>query len=347
MGPQTSMGNVRSVYSSQCSWQPYVQYNNEATHILPSIDNPQRSNCGTFLQPRVQMLASNKPNQWARQPSVQSDNQLKDQSDAYMNPHLNLWKPVQGQPRVAEESSSHNCYGLNCKLCRSAEFCMESRKRKFDFMESSNDGTLMDVLTSFLNPSVGDWKPQELPVSPSRQCLPGELPPLEQWSNTSVLSEEVSEVKSKPLTMASGSEVSSKVTENAMCNNQISQGYDWNSGAKNNESKEPHVFCVKEKLSYGKEELSQVGPEVNCELNTFSYDCESELESMQGITPSVNLGDCDVALESEKTDTKITSCHADGSGSGNINKTSASLADSFTASQIIEHLSSCIQHNKV
>ncbi|KAI3713098.1 hypothetical protein L1987_71669 [Smallanthus sonchifolius] len=147
--------------------------------------------------------------------------------------------------------------------------------------------------------------------------LPDELPPLEQWPINSE--------------QALGPEVNNIITEDVMLNNQISRGLE---------------------------------EQLKCGFDSSWDDYESVLESMKSMTPT--------ALESEKTKIHITCFDDNGSGSkpmnmkkssgslvdffeysgsgsaghANIKKPSVSLADSFTASQIKEHLSSFILHKK-
>lgn len=180
-------GEKQIAYDNSFPASMNFQYNTEATQT-------QRSNCGTYLQPQIQMLDPQHPNQWGHQLLV------KDQSNGFKISRLNTWEPVQGRPRVSEERSSHNCYDLNCNLSGSDTFCMESRKRrKYDMFETLNNkcwidsGTLMDLVNS---------KPPLV-----------ELPPLE----------DVSEEEEKQLTAGSGPQVNNIVTDVAIENNQISK----------------------------------------------------------------------------------------------------------------------------
>ncbi|KAJ0864151.1 putative histone acetyltransferase chromatin regulator PHD family [Helianthus annuus] len=289
--------------------QPNFQNNPEATHLLGTqYNNPHTSNCGTFLQPQGYT-------------SVPQRFPVMNQSNGFQIPHCNPWE---GQPLVAVESSSHNCIGFNCNICGPGPvtFGMPSRKRKFDFAGPGNDliesrsrnnyeswvdsGTLFDVLAS--------------------SYMPVDLPPLEEWPNSSEDGPDFMEI-GPVLTQPARNESSGTLMDV------------YTSFIKSSASTKDAKPDSEDALGPNVNEVLRE-EKVICRLNSALDDYESVLESMRSIEPCV--------LESEKTSTPITSFEDNGSGlgSGNVKKLSASLTDSLTAAQIKEHLSSFIQPQK-
>ncbi|KAI3665777.1 hypothetical protein L6452_44409 [Arctium lappa] len=206
---------------------------------------------------------------------------------------------------------------------------------------------------NYLNGSiVVDQFSQEFSLSPSQQGLPVQLlPGLEQWPKASVHNEGISEVKTQLLTTSWGRESNSIITEdsvgnnhrknlNVACREQKSKGPGGDSNTTNDEFKEPPEIsskrvhlCVEEKTSDEKEESSQVGLKAG--------------EPQQANCDSTSASDVyDSVLESEETKRQIISMDENDSelGSKNNKTPSSSMADSFTTSQIKEHLLSFPQH---
>ncbi|GJT76207.1 histone acetyltransferase HAC1-like protein isoform X3 [Tanacetum coccineum] len=291
----TSQDNVQSLHFNQTSLKVNFKYNSEDTHDKYASQRTT-TNRGTYLRPRVQMSAPRQQlDQQTRQLPLQLSGQLKGQSNVFKTPQINLWKPVQRQPCVAEESLS--LY----------------RKRKHEILDflgkSWEEGTLFDVLRPFYK-----------------------LPHLEEYSNIS--DEDLSAVKTEPLAMFSGTKANIIITEGATgSNEQISKGSEGNGdNTTKDEFNEPLEFHFQDNTtSHGREESSQAGPGVNCDINTNSDGYESIVEPMECMTTHQNASsvDCDMVLAFENTKTQTASFNDNetGPGSGNIKIQSVSSVD--------------------
>ncbi|KVI02625.1 histone H3-K56 acetyltransferase, RTT109 [Cynara cardunculus var. scolymus] len=300
------------------------QYNPESAHFLPSKYNSHRSDCGALLQSEV---------------------------------------PFQQDIHAAEcKNNLCKCHALNCNICGparrscgTANFFLGSRKRKFDTLDPSikesriSTGTLVDMLpANYLNGSiVVDQISQEFSLSPSQQGLPVQLPCLEQWPKASVHNEDISTAswdrKANSIITEDSMRINQSKNLNAAFCEQKSKGAEGNGDTTNDEFKEPPEIsskrvhlCVEEKTSDEKEESSQVGPKAG---EPQQANCESTAAS--DVYDSV--------LESEETNIQNTSMDENDSGLGskNIKTPSTSMADSFTTSQIKEHLLSFPRHKWV
>ncbi|PWA92522.1 zinc finger, TAZ-type [Artemisia annua] len=297
MGFPTSVKNVQSLPLNQSNLKLNFKYNSEDSHVNYASQRPT-TNRGTYLRPRVQMSAPHQQsNQQTRQLPLQLGGQLKGQLNVFKTPQVNVWKPVQRRPRVAEES------------CDDISLYRKRRREILDFLgESWEEGTLFDALKPFYK-----------------------LPNLEECSNKS--EEDLSAVKTEPLAMFSGTKANDIITKGASgSNEQISKGSEGNDdNTTKDEFNEPLEFCFQENTSVGKEESSQVGPIVNCGLNTTSDAYESVVEPMECMTPHHNASadDCDMVLEFGETQTQIRSFNdnATGLGSGHIKIPSVSSVD--------------------
>nr|GEZ36610.1 zinc finger, TAZ-type [Tanacetum cinerariifolium] len=179
----TSQNNVQSLHFNQSSEDVHVKYASQRT----------TTNRGTYLRPRVQMSAPHQqPDQQTHQVPLQLGGRLKGQSNVFKTPQVNLSKPVQRQPCVAEESHDLSLY----------------RKQKHEILdfrgESWEEGTLFDVIRPFYK-----------------------LPHVEEYAKIS--DEDLSTVKTEPVAMFSGTIANIIITEGATGNNeQISKGSEGN-----------------------------------------------------------------------------------------------------------------------
>ncbi|GJR06363.1 hypothetical protein Tco_0529347 [Tanacetum coccineum] len=122
----TTQNNVQSLHLNQSSLKLNFKYNSEDIHVKYASKRTT-TNRGTYLRPRVQMSAPRQqPDQQTRQLPLQLGGRLKGQSNVFKTPQVNLWKPVQRQPCVAEESHDLSLY--------------RKRKREIlDFLGESSD----------------------------------------------------------------------------------------------------------------------------------------------------------------------------------------------------------------
>ncbi|KAL8266254.1 hypothetical protein R6Q59_003598 [Mikania micrantha] len=246
-----------------------------------------------------------------------------------------------------------------------------SRKRRDSFEPANNEswvGSGADQMESkrqkchFQQPSTYEsWVGSDGLLEVLTNCyLPVDLPHLEQWANSS---EDGSDGKEAMGNGLDGKEESSQLESYASSGTLMDV---CNSYIKSFASKKVAMLNNEDTLG-PKVDMVLLGTELSCEekvicgFNPDEDDYKSVSEPMKSMKPNL--------LESEKTSSQITSFDdnrpemeltnvekpstllADNlvgntSGSTTIKKQSASLADSFTASQIKEHLSSFIQPEK-
>ncbi|GKA51573.1 hypothetical protein Tco_0744769 [Tanacetum coccineum] len=295
----TTRNNVQSLHLNQSSLKLNFKYNSEDIHDKYASERTT-TNCGTYLR-------------------LQLGGRLKGQSNVFKTPQVNLWKPVQRQPCVAEESRDLSLYRkrkqrywiswLNyetsatqrqpCVAKESRDLSLY-RKRKceiLDFLgESWEEGTLFDVLRPFYK-----------------------LPRLEEYSNKS--NEDLSAVKTKPLAMFSGTKGNIIITEGATgSNEQISKGL-------------KGMAIILQKMNSMNHPRSGSGHIKIQSVSLVDYEIVSESESIETQTacfddnslgsgsgnmkiPSVSSVDCEMVSESKNTEAQIACFDDISSGSG-------------------------------
>ncbi|GJW60487.1 putative histone acetyltransferase chromatin regulator PHD family protein [Tanacetum coccineum] len=197
------------------------------------------------------------------------------------------------------------------------------------------------------------------------------LPHLKECSDNS---EDVTMVKTAPLTMVSGSKFNSTIADDPTGSYEyITKRYESSIITTTKDKlKEPTEVPFEEKTNHENKEFNTVSDDyessgnirttsvssADCEMVPESENSETRITSFDNKnsgsgfgnikTPSVPSVDIIMGSESENAETHITSCgtNSSGSGSKNMNIPSASMADLFTESQIKQHLSSFNQNNK-
>ncbi|GKA31598.1 zinc finger, TAZ-type containing protein [Tanacetum coccineum] len=154
--------------------------------------------------------------------------------------------------------------------------------------------------------------------------------------------------------MFSGTKANIIITEGATgSNEQISKGSERNGDntTKDEFNKPPEFHFQDNTTSDGREESSQVGPVVNCGINTNSDGYESIMEPMERMKTHQNASsvDCDEVLAFENTKTQTTSFNDNetGPGSGHINIQSVFSVDCDMVyeSESIEAQTACFDDN--
>ncbi|KAJ9564190.1 hypothetical protein OSB04_000156, partial [Centaurea solstitialis] len=342
--PTSLVGDVQSFFSNPYSVQQKFQYDPEPDHLLLRKSNAQRLDCGTFLQSQVpfqkdihapesaHFLPTSKSNAQRSDFGTFLQSQAPFQKDIFaaesahflptskskaqrsdFGTFLQSQVPFQKDILAAECGDNLcKCDDLYCNICGparrsrvTADFCSESRKRKYDTLDPPikesriSTGTLADMLPpNYLNggSAVVDQSSQEFSLSPSQQQggLFVQLPCLEQWGKAGVHDEDISEeVKKTQVLTASWSQKSNSiVTEDSMRNNnqrtdlnvaccqQKSKGPEGNSNATNNEYKEQAEISSK-RVRLCVEEKSTSDEKANFDSTSASDVYDSVLESAE------------------------------------------------------------------